>query len=98
MANQIDQEANHISAAQRRRQADQNRLERVNRRADLIQRENHFNFIKMHYLSHFASHLRRFLSILMYSTEIGELAHKEQIKEGYRRSNKNNAARQILSY
>ena len=34
----------------------------------------------------------------MYSTEMGELAHKEQIKEGYRRSNKNNAARQILSY
>ena len=34
----------------------------------------------------------------MYSTEMGELAHKEQIKEGYRRSNKNNAARQILSH
>ena len=34
----------------------------------------------------------------MYSTEMGELAHKEQIKEGYRRSNKNNTARQILSY
>ena len=92
MANQIAQEAHHISAAQRRRQADQNRLERVNRRADLIQQENHFNFIKMHYLSHFVSHVRRFGSILMYSTEMGELAHKEQIKEGYRRSNKNNAA------
>ena len=34
----------------------------------------------------------------MYSTEMDELAHKEQIKEGYRRSNKNNAAPQILSY
>ena len=34
----------------------------------------------------------------MYSTEMGELAHKEQIKEGYRRSNKNNATQQILSY
>jgi len=34
----------------------------------------------------------------MYSTDIGELAHKEQIKEGYRRSNKNEAARQILSH
>jgi hypothetical protein len=33
----------------------------------------------------------------MYSTEIGELAHKDQIKDGYRRSNKNDAARQILS-
>jgi len=33
----------------------------------------------------------------MYSTEIGELAQKDQIKDGYRRSNKNDAARQILS-
>ena len=64
----------------------------------MIQRENHFNFIKMHYLSHFGCHVRRFGSIVMDPTEIGELAHKEQIKEGYRRSNKNNAARQILSY
>ena len=64
----------------------------------MIQRENNSNFIKMHYLSHFATHVRRFGSILMYSTEMGELAHKEQIKEGYRRSNKNNAARQILSW
>jgi len=97
LADQRAQETRHISAAKRRRQADQNRLQRVNQRADLIRQENHFNFIKMHYLSHFASHVRRFGSILMYSTEMGELAHKEQIKEGYRRSNKNDAARQILS-
>jgi len=89
MAKQIAQEAHHISAAQRRRQADQNRLQRVNWRADLIQRENPFNFIKIYCLSHFVSHVRRFGSILRYSTEMGELAHKEQIKEGYSRSNKN---------
>jgi len=34
----------------------------------------------------------------MYATEIGELAHKDHIKDGYRRSNKNEAARQILSH
>ena len=96
MANQITQEAHHISAAQRRRQADQNRLQRANRRADLIQRENHFNFIKMPHLSHFVSHVQYFGSILMYSTEMGKVAHKEQIKESYRRSNNDNAARQIL--
>jgi len=33
----------------------------------------------------------------MYSTEIGELAHKEQIKKSYPRSNKKEAAQQILS-
>ena len=62
----------------------------------MIQRENHFNFIKMHYLTHFAFHVQSFGSISMYSTKIGELAHKDQIKDGYRRSNKNEAARQIL--
>ena len=85
MANQIAQEAHHISAAQSRRLADQNRLQRINRRADLIQRENQFNFIKMHYLSHFVPHVGHLGSILMYPTEMGELAHEEQIKEGYRR-------------
>jgi len=73
------------SAAKWRRQADQGRLQRVNQRADLIRRENHFYFIKMHYLSHFSSHVRHFGSISMYSTEIGELAHEDLIKEGYRR-------------
>ena len=97
IANERAQETRHTSAAKRRRQADQVRLQRFNQRADLIRQENHFNFIKMHYLSHFSSHVRRFGSISMYSTEIGELAHKEQIKDGYRRSNKNEAARQILS-
>src|SRR5205807_2037502 len=76
---------------------DEERVERSHQPANLIQRSNHFNFIKMHYLSHFASHVRRFGSISMDSTEIGKLAHKDQIKDGYRRSNKNEAAQQSLS-
>ena len=85
------------SAAKRRRPLDEARIERANQWAELIQRENHFNFIKMHYLNHYVQDVRRFGCIPMYSTDIGELAHKEQIKEGYRRSNKNDAARQILA-
>jgi len=96
MADQCAKDIHHRTVANRRRQADQERVARSDRRADLIRCENHFNFIKMHYLTHFASHLRRFESISMYSTEISELAHKDQIKDGYRRSNKNDAARQIL--
>jgi len=97
MANHHANEAYHNTAAKGRLQVDQERLERGNQRADLIRRENYFNFIKMHYRSHFASHVRHFGSLSMYSTEIGELVHKEQIKDGYRRSNKNEAGRQILS-
>jgi len=33
----------------------------------------------------------------MYSTEIGELANKDPIKDRYRRSNKNDATWQIIS-
>ena len=53
---------------------------------------------KLHLLVHYCSHVQRFGNIPMYSTDVGELAHKVQIKEGYRRSNKNDAARQILFY
>jgi len=50
----------------------------------------------MHLLSHFGDHIRQFGNIRMYSTEIGELPHKTQIKDGWRQSNKNDAARQIV--
>ena len=85
------------SAPNRRRRIGETRIERANQWAELIQRENDINFIKMHYLNHFVQHVRRFGSVPMYSTNIGELAHREQIKEDYRRSNKNHAARQILA-
>ena len=50
----------------------------------------------MHLLIHFGDHVRQFGNIPMYSTEYGELAHKEQIKDPWRRSNKNDVAQQIL--
>ena len=63
---------------------------------DLIHSESHFNFIKIHLLSHFSDHIRQFGNIPMYSTEFGELAFKEKVKDEWRRSNKNDATRQIL--
>ena len=50
----------------------------------------------MHLLIHFGDHIRQFGNIPMYCTEYGELAHKEQIKDPWQRSNKNDVARQIL--
>jgi len=57
MANERGHEIRGTSAAKRRLRAPQERLQRVHERADLICRENHFNLIKMHYLSHFSSHV-----------------------------------------
>jgi len=62
----------------------------------MIHGETHFNFIKMHLLSHFCDHIRQFGNIPMNATEIGELAHKTQNQDGRRQSNKNDAARQIV--
>jgi len=98
MEDQRAKEVHHRPVSNRGRLADQERVERSDRWADWIRRENHFNIIKMHYLTHFASHILRFGSISMYSTEISKLAHKDQIKDAYRRSNKNEAPQEILSH
>ena len=63
---------------------------------ELVHAESHFNFVKMHLLDRFRDHIYQFGNILMYSTEFGELAHKDQIKDGWRHWNKNDATRQIL--
>ena len=85
-----------VAPSQRRRIRDDDRDEENELRMDMIHGETHFNFIKMHLLSHFCDHIRQFGNIPMYSTEIGELDHKTQIKDGWRQSNKNDAMRQIV--
>jgi hypothetical protein len=63
-----------------------------------IRERFHFNFIKLHLLSHYREHIELFEGIPRYSTNISELAHTHQIKEAYVASNKLNTAVQILSY
>ena len=85
-----------VAPSKRRGVRDEDREEENDRRMDLIYSESHFNFIKMHLLIHFADQIRQFGNIPIYSTEYGELSHKEQIKDPWRRSNKHDVARQIL--
>ncbi|KAH0602483.1 uncharacterized protein H6S33_008822 [Morchella sextelata] len=44
-----------------------------------IRERSHFNFIKLHVLTHYREHVERFGSIPQYSTDISELAHMRQI-------------------
>lgn len=84
------------SATKRRKIARDDREELVSAKVEEATKRAHFNFIKMHLLQHFQSHVRRYGSIPIFSTDVSELAHKAQIKESYRRSNRNNAMLQIL--
>jgi len=86
----------HVATSQRRWMRDDDRDEEDELRMDMIHGESHFNFIKMHLLSHFCDHIRQFCNIPMYSTVIRELAHKTQIKEGWSQSNKNDSASKIV--
>jgi len=47
-----------VDLSKRRRIKDDDREEEHERRKDLIHRESHFNFIKIHLLSHFSDHIR----------------------------------------
>ncbi|KAG0633524.1 hypothetical protein HOY80DRAFT_1104646 [Tuber brumale] len=85
-----------LTVTQRRRIADEQRQELEGVVADIYDEDVDFNFVKIHLLSHFADHIRRFGNIQMYSTESGETSHKIKIKEGYRWSNKNDASYEIL--
>ena len=84
-----------MAPSKRRRVRDEDRAQENDLRMDLIQSESHFNCIKMYLLIHFGDHIGQFGNIPMYSTEYGELAHKEPIKDPWRRSNKNDMAGQI---
>ena len=72
--------------------------ERDAQRVQIMERESHFHYPKMHLVTHFHEHILRFGNLPMYSTEIGESSHRTQIKEGYCHSNRNDYVCQILGY
>jgi len=86
-----------VPPSQRRRIHDVNYEEENDQRMELIHSESNFNFVRMHLISHFRDHSYMFGNIPMYSSVYGEFAYKEQIKDEWRRSNKIDAARPILS-
>ena len=91
------QDAGKLSAAKRRRIAADNRQEVEDEMEEVGNKEAHFHFIKMHLISHFEKHVEDYGGIQMFSTEATETAHRQYIKDGYRRSNRHHATRQILA-
>ena len=65
---------------------------------DAIDKTSHFNFVKMHMPVHYAAHVKWLGTIGAYSTEAGETAHKQQLKDAYKHSNRNNYVQQLIEY
>ncbi|KAF8460148.1 hypothetical protein BDZ91DRAFT_785483 [Kalaharituber pfeilii] len=62
---------------------------------EILEQKSHFNFPKIHLISHFSDQISKYGSLPQYSTEICESLHK-QLKQAYHRSNKVDAMPQIL--
>jgi hypothetical protein len=58
----------------------------------------HFQFPKMHLLSHISESIRRMGSPDNFSTDVSELLHVEMVKEAYRSTNRVNFEEQMLWY
>jgi hypothetical protein len=83
-----EQDTSRLSSKKRRVIEKENRTVIAEERVAVLEELSHFNFPKIHALSHFVPSVRMFGSIAMWSTECMESAHKYQIKEGYRASNR----------
>src|SRR5258706_2335323 len=85
-----------MSSTQRKKHANDTREEREELLNEILTEGAHYNFPKMHLLSHYAEQIEQFGSLHQWSTEICEALHKP-FKDAYRRSNHVNATPQILN-
>ena len=63
---------------------------------DILTEGGHYNFPKMHLISHYAVQITTFVALNQYSTDICEPMHKG-LKDAFRRSNQVNALDQIIT-
>jgi len=70
--------------------------ERAFRINQALEQDSHFNFPKLHLLSHYADQIAQHWSLPQYSTEICETSHKP-LKDAYRRSNHVDTMPQIIN-
>ena len=83
-----------LTYKQREKQSAEDQRERQEAIRDIFKNAT-FNFPKMHLLSHYSSQIEEFGTLPQFSTEITEALHKP-LKDAYRRSNRVEAAEQIL--
>jgi len=85
-----------LPPAQRMRLSEDDQEERAFRINQALEEDSHFNFPKLHLLSHYADQIAQYRSLPQYSTEICETSHKP-LKDAYRQSNHVDTMPQIIN-
>jgi len=83
-----------LTASEKVKLRQKDALERRNLVDKILREAAHYNFPKMHLISHYAEQIPKFSALKQYSTDISECMHKG-FKEAYRQSNKVNAMSQM---
>ena len=86
---------NERTAAQKARTLAADKHERACLVNEALVEDSHFNFPKIHLLSHWADQISRYGCLPQFSTEICETSHKA-LKDAYRRSNHVDSIPQII--
>jgi hypothetical protein len=74
----------------------ENTMERQGLVEEILTEGAHYNFPKIHLISHYAEQIPKFGALGQYSTDISEAMHKG-FKDAYRRSNKVDSTSQIVT-
>jgi hypothetical protein len=89
------EEWKELSNVQKRRVVNEEKIWIKSRVKSCLEEHSDFNFIKLHLLAHFSDYVKELGHLSNVSAELSESMHCE-LKESFRRSNKNNASSQIL--
>ena len=84
-----------LSVTAKNRQIDRDKALAAMQMEAALKDDSSFNFVKMHLLTHFTSHVKELGHLSNVSSELPETLHRE-LKDAFRRSNKVNADFQIL--
>jgi len=85
-----------LTASEKAKLRQEDALEHRNLVDKILREAAHYNFPKMHLISHYAEQIPKFSALKQYSTDISKYMHKG-FKETYRRSNKVNATSQMIT-
>jgi hypothetical protein len=88
--------AQNLTASEKAKIRQGNSFERQELVDEILKDGAHYNFPKIHLISHYAEQIPKFGGLGQYSTEISETMHKP-FKDAYCRSNRVNATSQIIS-
>ena len=86
----------NLTRSEKAKTRQENMFERRELVEEMLKEGAHYNFPKIHFISHYAEQITKFGELGQYSTDISEAMHKG-FKDAYHRSNKVDSTNQIIT-